>query len=155
MALFDRFRRKNKSVLPDEVNQYYQSQKRERVGVAIVLGIVALLATLVVAALLFLGGRWAYQQFSGDDSPTEAPEGQVDELPDPQEGQGQVGENGEDSELPGSDQNGDQEVSPPAGDNDNSGEGGDPDSETPQASPDKPTPPLGDQPLPRTGDEGR
>ncbi len=61
MAFTDRFKRKQKVVLPEEVNQYYQSQRRERAGVAVILGIVALLVTLLVASALFFGGRWAYR----------------------------------------------------------------------------------------------
>ena len=65
VALFKRDDRA--SVLPDEVNEYYESQRRERTGVAIVLGIAALIVTLLIGAALFFGGRWVYNQFTDDD----------------------------------------------------------------------------------------
>lgn len=74
MALFDRFKRnkQNNVVLPEEVNEYYQSQQRERAGVAVVLGIVALIVTLLIGAGLFFAGRYVYDRFidDGDDDAT-------------------------------------------------------------------------------------
>ena len=65
MALFKR--KDNSSVLPDEVSEYYQSQRRERTGVAITLGVVALVVTLLIGAGLFFGGRYAYNKIAGND----------------------------------------------------------------------------------------
>lgn len=67
MAIFDRFKRKKRVVLPEEVNEYYQSQRRERVSVAIILGVVALVVTLLVAAGLFFGGRYVYRKIADND----------------------------------------------------------------------------------------
>jgi len=68
VALFKRSNKSN-SVLPEEVNQYYQSQRRERAGVAVILGIVALIVTLLIGLGLFFGGRAIYNRFSDNDEP--------------------------------------------------------------------------------------
>jgi len=59
VALFNRSK-KQTSVLPDEVSQYYQSQRRERTGVALMLGVVALIITLLIGAALFFGAHNSY-----------------------------------------------------------------------------------------------
>ncbi len=68
MALFKRSNKSN-SVLPEEVNQYYQSQRRERAGVAVILGIVALIVTLLIGLGLFFGGRALYNRLSDNNEP--------------------------------------------------------------------------------------
>lgn len=72
MGIFDRFRRtkQDDSVLPAEVDQYYQSEKRERRGVAVLLGIITLVITLVVSSGLFYGGRYAYRKITDKDKTT-------------------------------------------------------------------------------------
>lgn len=60
MALFNR-RKQGTDVLPTEVREYYQSERRERTGLAWLLAIGTLLATFLIAAGLFFGGRWAYR----------------------------------------------------------------------------------------------
>lgn len=69
MGIFDRFRRKNQdsSVLPAEVNEYYQSEQRERRGVALLLGTITLVVTLLVATGLFFGGRYAFRKITDND----------------------------------------------------------------------------------------
>lgn len=58
------------SNLPDEVQEYYQSGKRERVGVAWLLGIGTLCITLILAMALFFGGRWVYRKIANrNDKP--------------------------------------------------------------------------------------
>ena len=140
MALFRRNRQQN-SVLPDEVNQYYQSQRREKTGVVFVLGILALVATLLVGLGVFFGGRYLYQKIRGNDTP-KTPGATV-----------QIDTNANKVELPqiegnGAPDQGDQEVAPsPSNGNVQAPEN----STTPQQ-----TPALGDEPtiLPATGDEG-
>ena len=67
MALFNR-RNKNKEVLPQEVREYYQAEKRDRTGMAWLLAITTLVVTFLIAAGLFFGGRWAYRAiFDNDD----------------------------------------------------------------------------------------
>ena len=75
MVRFKFWRRKKHSQedsnLPDEVQEYYQSTRRERVGVAWMLALVTAVVTLVIALTLFFGGRWAFERFFGEDEPTE------------------------------------------------------------------------------------
>lgn len=52
------------SSLPPEVNEYYQAEHRERIGVAWLLGLVTLLLTIGVVFALFFGGRWAYRKIT-------------------------------------------------------------------------------------------
>lgn len=56
--------------IPAEVEEYYQSTRKERAGIAWLLGIATLLLTLLIAAALFFGGRWLYRMIIGgsDDS---------------------------------------------------------------------------------------
>ncbi len=74
MAILDKFRQRNQqqdnSVLPTEVNEYYQSEQDGRRGVAFLLGIVTLVITLVVAGALFLGGRFVYRKIVNNDQPS-------------------------------------------------------------------------------------
>ncbi len=140
MALFRR--KQQSSVLPDEVNQYYQSQRRERTGVAFMLGLLALVATFLVGLGVFFGGRYLYQKIQGDDDKKTPATVQVDtdsnkvELPQI-EGNGAVDPNAT---------SGDQEVAPA-------------ETPKPQATTPSQTPALGDDTqvpavLPATGDEG-
>lgn len=67
------FNRKKKqdSDLPKEVQDYYQAEKRERVGVAGLLALATLVITVVLAMGLFFGGRWVYRTvFEKDETPT-------------------------------------------------------------------------------------
>lgn len=67
MALFKR-RKQNTDVLPEEVREYYQSERRERAGVAWLLALGTLILTFVIAAGLFFGGSWVYNTvFDNDD----------------------------------------------------------------------------------------
>lgn len=67
MSIFDRLRRnRQESVLPDEVQKYYQTEQRQRRGTAFLLAVGALLVTVIIAAILFFGGRAIYNQIRGD-----------------------------------------------------------------------------------------
>ncbi|MDZ7744429.1 MAG: hypothetical protein U5K77_01565 [Candidatus Saccharibacteria bacterium] len=57
--------------LPDEAQEYYQAQRREKTGMAWLLAVVTLLATLLIALGIFLGGRWAYRAVFDNDTTTE------------------------------------------------------------------------------------
>lgn len=135
MAIFDRFKKKQRVVLPEEVNEYYQSQRRERVSVAIILGVVALAVTLLIAAGLFFGGRFAYRKIANTDKPKPTAV-QTDNKQPEENKQGAT--------------NGSGAVNAPTN----------PPSSTPQNTPptnnnSRTTPPLGDNTtLPHTGDEG-
>jgi hypothetical protein len=67
------FRRNNSDSenLPTEIKEYYQTERRERVGVAWLLALGTLVLTLILASGLFFGGRWAYRKIAGNDKPAE------------------------------------------------------------------------------------
>lgn len=68
MALFRR--KKNESVMPEEVRDFYASEQRDRKGMAWLLAIVTLIVTFLIAAALFFGGRWVYRTvFDNNDDP--------------------------------------------------------------------------------------
>jgi cytoskeletal protein RodZ len=128
MALF---RRKKDSVLP-EVDQYYQAERRDRTGLAWMLALlsIALVAGVIVA--IFLAGRWAYNEITSDDEPSEVATTQTEDAPS---------FDGSSTEEPSSNEEGqgDQEVPAPAP------------ASTPAPAPQKPNP----QPTtPQTGDNG-
>ncbi len=147
MPLFNWSRKKQQSVLPDEVSQYYQSQRRERTGVALFLGIIALVITLLIGVGLFFGGRYVYRQFVDNDKETtdtvQTTEGQ-DQAEQP--AQGQVEESQADSDSESSNT----ESTPGSSDVDES------DTEATTSTPSSSTIPAtgDDETLPRTGDEG-
>lgn len=68
MALsFFKRNKQDTDVLPTEVREYYENERRERTGVAWLLALGTLVLTFVIAAALFFGGRWAYHvAFSND-----------------------------------------------------------------------------------------
>ncbi len=146
MAIFDRFRRnRQQSVLPDEVKQYYQAETRQRRGMALILAIGALIATVAVAAGLFFGGRFIYNKIQGDDKKTAQPASQIKDE-NGNKDFGQVNNDNNQAQTPSS--------TPAAG------SGSAPATSTPSnpepQTPSPTTPALGDTPapLPHTGDEG-
>lgn len=60
MALFKRRNRDN-DILPEEVRDYYQAESRQRTGTAWFLAAATLILTILIAAVLFLAGRWIYR----------------------------------------------------------------------------------------------
>jgi hypothetical protein len=145
MAIFDRFRRnRQQSVLPDEVKQYYQAETRQRRGMALVLAVGALVATVAVAAGLFFGGRFIYDKVQGDDKKTaqKAKENQNGNTQD----FGQVNTDTNQGQAPAS--NPAPATSTPSNP--------EPQTPTPTTATPQATPALGDTPapLPHTGDEG-
>ena len=84
MALFGR---KDKTGIPAEIEEYYQTERRERAGVAWLLAFGTLVVTVVLATGIFFAGRWAYRTvFNGEDKPaevaqTEEQEAQPEEEP--------------------------------------------------------------------------
>lgn len=55
--------------VPEEIQDYYQTERRERAGVAWLLAFGTLVVTIVVATGIFFAGRWAYRQVAGTDEP--------------------------------------------------------------------------------------
>lgn len=65
MALFNR---RNKTEVPEEIQEYYQTERRERAGIAWLLAFGTLIITIVLAAGIFFAGRWAYRKIAGTDN---------------------------------------------------------------------------------------
>jgi cytoskeletal protein RodZ len=138
MAIWDRFKRGGqKSVLPDEVKQYYQSEKRQKRGVAIGLAVLALLATIAVAAGLFFGGRFIYHKVKGNDDKKQPASSQSDTSKSPAQKEGPDTK----ASSPQPAQNTPTPAPAPA-------------PSAPAPSSNTTTPALGDEALPHTGDEG-
>lgn len=53
--------------VPTEIQEYYNAERRERAGMAWLLALGTLLATLVLAVGLFFGGRWVYRKVAHKD----------------------------------------------------------------------------------------
>jgi len=71
MAIFNRNQKKpNNKTAPKEVQKYYASGQRERVGLAWVIAFLSLIATTAVVLGLFFGGRWLWNKITEDDQPT-------------------------------------------------------------------------------------
>jgi len=60
------FARKKKSVdsVPEEIREYYESDKKESTGIAWLLALGTLIVTIVLAMMLFFAGRWLYRTVS-------------------------------------------------------------------------------------------
>ncbi len=65
---FNRKKQANDKKTPKEVEQYYQSEKRERVGLAWLIAFFSLLITVLVVLGLFFGGRWAWRKVTNNDN---------------------------------------------------------------------------------------
>lgn len=150
MALFDRFRNRNKkSVLPSEVDAYYKSEAQEKKSVAILLGLATLVGTLLLAALIFFGGRAIYRSLNGVDNKNET--AQTEKTSNGSEQQQGVAPQSTQS------QNTNNQNNPTPSNLQGSSNTGT--SSPPRTAPNPSnTPALGDEPspaaLPHTGDEG-
>jgi len=69
--------RRNKDVsdVPTEFKEYYQTERRERTGMAWLLALGTLLITITLATLLFFGGRWLYRTVTNNNQNTEQTQG--------------------------------------------------------------------------------
>lgn len=76
-------RNKNIEGVPAEIQEYYQSERRERTGVAWLLALGTLIVTIGLATLLFFGGRWIYRTVANNDDNRTEETAQVNQ--DPQE----------------------------------------------------------------------
>ena len=154
MGLLDRFRRRNQdSVLPQEVQEYYQSEKRQKRSVAIALALAALFVTVAVAAGLFFGGRYVYNKIWGDDKQTETAQNDNRGFEE-QNNQDQVKDQGTSSTNTSNPNQ--SQPSPSQGSQNNPAPAPAPSTQpAPAPAPSSTaTPALGDENLPRTGDEG-
>ena len=74
MAFNFRRSKKTDAQVPEEVQQYYQSERRERTGVAWLLALGTLLITLAIAFALFWAGRWVYRAITDGDDGQKSPQ---------------------------------------------------------------------------------
>lgn len=84
--------------VPEEIQDYYQTERRERTGVAWLLAFGTLIVTILVAGGIFFAGRWAYREIAGtDDDSTEIAQNEEQEQSEterqePASGQGNASE---------------------------------------------------------------
>ena len=142
MAIFDRFKRSDPSVLPEEVKQYYQSEQRQRAGVAVLLGVAAVIITVLLATGLFYGGRYAYRKINKDDNQTASQQ-------QPQTDTSKTQSGAQSAANPNT-----PTVLPDSTGGEGSGSASTPATPPAASTPPANTPPLGDTTLPHTGDEG-
>lgn len=96
--------------VPQEVQDYYQAEQRDRSGMAWLLALGTLLITIALALGLFFGGRWAYRAIFQDDE-TAAPTENIDDSSDVRE------------DLPGADGTGQPGTEDPTTEQDQNGAG--------------------------------
>lgn len=68
MALFRR-NKVDQAGMPTDVQNYYQTENRERTGMAWLLALGTLLVTVIVVLGLFFGGRWTFRKLKNTDKP--------------------------------------------------------------------------------------
>jgi len=73
MAIWPFNRKKQDDTLPEEVKEFYESGRKERSGMAWLMALGTLIVTVVLALLLFYGGRWVYNKLAGNDEPENQP----------------------------------------------------------------------------------
>ncbi len=66
---FNRARKPSNAKLPPEVKKYYDSERRERVGLAWLIAFATLMLTILIMVGLFMGGRWTYRKIAGTNPP--------------------------------------------------------------------------------------
>ena len=65
---FKRRKKSSTNSIPTEVKDYYDSEHRERVGLAWLIAFMSLVLTVAVIVGMFFGGRWAYRKIAGNDN---------------------------------------------------------------------------------------
>lgn len=149
MGLFDRFKKKEDTVLPSEVDDYYKSELKTRRGSSVLMAVLALVLTLVIAAGLFFGVRAIYRTFNKDDSAKPTSPETVN-----QQNQGTAEEvKPEDQTNPNSSSDANSSTTPGSSDSANQPSSGSGSGTAPSTGD---IPATGDsQALPATGDEGQ
>lgn len=145
------FRRdKNVDDVPQEIKEYYETERRDRTGIAWLLALGTLVITVGLATLLFFGGRWIYRAVANNDDNQETAQVQ-------QNGEGTTA--GDNSDSGGNSQSQDATSAPPSGtsststdtpNNSSQTQGANSSSGVPSTAPNT-TPTTGDDGLPRTG----
>jgi len=68
MAIWPFNRRKANDTVPQEIQEYYQAERRERVGMAWMLALATLVLTVLLVFGVFFGGRWVYRNVRDNDN---------------------------------------------------------------------------------------
>lgn len=63
MRLFRRSKKTNTTAVPAEIQEYYNAEQRERVGLAWLIAIISLVISLAVIFGIFFGGRYIYRKY--------------------------------------------------------------------------------------------
>lgn len=81
MALwpFNRNKSEDISNVPEEIQEYYQAEHRERVGLAWLIAFLTLVVTVLVVTGVFFGGRWVYRKLANSDNKKEPTTAQNDQ----------------------------------------------------------------------------
>lgn len=66
MAIWPFNRKQEESTLPEEVQEYYASTSRQRVGIAWLLALATLVVTVLLTLGIFYGGKWVFNHFRGN-----------------------------------------------------------------------------------------
>lgn len=61
MALFNR-KNSNQPTIAPELQNYYETEKRDRTWMAWLLGFITLVVTILLAMAIYFGGRWVYRK---------------------------------------------------------------------------------------------
>lgn len=69
MALLRRNKSASTPAVPEEVNEYYQAEKRDRTWMAWLLALLSLAVTTLIIMGLFFGGRWVYRKIRPSSQP--------------------------------------------------------------------------------------
>lgn len=69
---FSRKKAASNDDVPAEVKEYYESGRKQQTGMAWLLAFGTLVVTVVLALIIFFGGRWVYQRLT-DSNEAEAP----------------------------------------------------------------------------------
>jgi hypothetical protein len=89
MALFNRDKEQPQKVeVPAEIQDYYQSERRERTGIAWLLALATLVITVIAVLGLFTGGRWVYRKYVQKDKPQTVVQESNDEADEKKDGEG-------------------------------------------------------------------
>jgi len=65
---FNRRKKTDEANVPDEVREYYQSEHRERIGLAWLVAFLTLIFTIAIVVGVFFGGRWMYGKVTNKSS---------------------------------------------------------------------------------------
>ena len=88
---FDK-KKKQQSQLPQEVQEYQQSIRKQRAGVAWLLAFGTLVVTLILAAMLFFAGRFIYQKIADRNDNTNEGPSVTTQIENPSEPESNVGQ---------------------------------------------------------------